>query len=102
VHHSHFANAGFGTGLWTYSGTGRALADIKAPAEKILIAETGGHVLGNPAATGFNVDGTPMVMDDAGVVGSMRYRHSQQMNAGYVDGHVKSIPQLGTYVPLML
>ncbi|MGI5818341.1 MAG: DUF1559 domain-containing protein [Armatimonadota bacterium] len=101
IHHSHFANAGFGTALWPFSGTGLSLADLQAPAEKILIAEMSTHGAGNPAQIGFNVDGSVIPMDEAGVTGYMRYRHSGQMNVAYGDGHVKSIPQLGTYEPLM-
>ena len=102
VHHSHFANAGFGTGMWPFSGTGRTLAEIVRPAEKILVVEARAHVLGNPANIGFNVDGTPMTMGDDGRVGNMMYRHSGMMNVAYADGHVKAIPQLTDYSPLMV
>ncbi len=101
VHHSHFTNAGFGTGMWSYNGYGLELSLLQAPAEKILICEMGTHMGGNPANIGFNTDGTPMVMDAAGAVGNMRYRHNGMMNVAYADGHVKPIPQLKTYVPLM-
>ena len=101
VHHSHFANAGFGTGLWSFSGMGLELARLTRPAEKILVVESTSHVLGNPANIGFNTDGTPMTMQDDGRVGNMMYRHGRMMNVAYCDGHVKAIPQLMTYEPLM-
>ncbi len=104
VHHSHFSNADFGTGIWSFSGLGLPLAELDEPAEKILVAEMGGHMAGNPDNIGFNSDGTPAAEhpDYPGHVGTMRYRHNGMMNAAYADGHVKAIPQLTTYEPLMI
>ncbi len=99
--HSSFPRADFGVGLWSETGRGLSLAEIDRPAEKILLAEMGQPQARTPAQIGFNEDGTPIPMADDGSVGNMRYRHSRMMNAAYGDGHVRAIPQLTTYEPLM-
>ncbi|MGI5818342.1 MAG: DUF1559 domain-containing protein [Armatimonadota bacterium] len=101
VHHSHIAHLGTGMWLGGWGSGGHSLADIQAPAEKILIAEMRSILAGTPAQMGFTEDGEPIPMGDDGRAGNMMYRHSGQMNAAYADGHVKSIPQLGTVDPLL-
>ena len=110
VDHSWFrtprADIDFGRGIWvggfgSATTGGLALANLDAPAEKILIAEMSSSLAGNPGNIGFTNDGQPIPMNEAGEIGVMRYRHSGMMNAAYADGHVKAIPQLMTYEPLM-
>ena len=105
VDHGHFrppdTTIPFGHGIWAWGGAGVSMAEFDRPAEKILIAEMSTHQAGRPSHIGFTDDGQPIPMNDAGEIGVMRYRHSGMMNAAYLDGHVKAIPQLMTYEPLM-
>ncbi len=77
------------------TSTGTRLAEFSRPTETSLIFETRTYYIGHKSSIGFNEDDSPMQMRDCGVrVGSMKYRHSGQMNMIYADGHAKSTPQV--------
>jgi prepilin-type N-terminal cleavage/methylation domain-containing protein/prepilin-type processing-associated H-X9-DG protein len=72
----------------------RSLAMVENPAETVMLFESGSMWPESYSNLGFDADGNPRPIDDAGNVGSMRYRHNMQMNAAFADGHAKSIPQI--------
>ena len=72
-----------------FNTSGRRMAQFVRPAETILVFETIGYYLATRRNVGFSAEGAPH-----SDLGRMAYRHNQQMNIAYADGHVKSSPQL--------
>ena len=74
---------------------GLSLAEITRPAETKLIWEARSFQCYGAESLGFEVGSlAPLPMQDNGRVGTVKYRHSGQMNILYCDGHVKSSPQI--------
>ncbi len=73
-----------------------SLAEIPRPAETIVLFESNHRQPHWPYDFGFDNDTfEPLEMRDDGTVGGgTAYRHSQQMNVAYCDGHVRSTPQI--------
>lgn len=78
---------------WTYSGTGTYLADIRQPANTVLLMETTNPYVDSAERLGFNTDGTPLPLPESGTLGRMIYPHNGMMNAAYCDGHAKAANQ---------
>jgi prepilin-type processing-associated H-X9-DG protein len=108
---SNFNNAAGITSVWKYSGAGTTLAEVQHPSDTVVIVESSHMLVDNNARAtpdgtsvvtgtgsgigfyGFFEDGRPLPMPSNGLVGRMHYRHFQQMNVAYMDGHAKATKQ---------
>ena len=71
------------------------LADLRRPAETILLVETNFFNLDRGEMAGFDHDtGAALPKDEGGTVGRMEYRHNGTMNVLWADGHVKAESQI--------
>ncbi len=79
-------------GSGPFPGTGRALATLRRPAETILIFEAHHFYVDSWAHLGFDSDGNPLPWhsSDEYRCGQLKYRHNQQMNLLFADGHVET------------
>ncbi len=91
---------GISGSVWNYSGEGVKLADIAEPATTIMMMEAANPYLSPEERVGFNTDGTPIPANEQGEVGRVRYRHNNQINFLYCDGHVKTDTQLMSWDPI--